>query len=205
MFQLSPVGRELIRGIEKLSTTVYYDPDVATVGYGHAIKTPDGHLVSIKAYGRTKCDALADQYMMSKFGAHALTPAQAEALFNEDMKEFTDAVNAVCDDKTYQAEFDAMVSFAFNCGSAGFGRSSVAKFHKAGARKVGDVSLSGLAAWSKSAAAASPTNIQQAFAAWSKDDGKWLLGLYRRRLTELLVYGGHTLDEAKKTAWGFAG
>ncbi len=202
MFSISADGRTLIQGTEKLATTVYYDPDVATIGYGHAI-VMNGHQVSIKALGRAAADQQAQAYMMSKFGKTTITDADAQALFNEDMASFTKAVNAVCDASTYQCEFDAMVSFAFNCGVGGFNSSSVAKFHKANQRTVGDISMSDLATWSKGHS--NPTNIQQAFAAWSKDNGAWELGLYRRRLEELLVYAGHKAAEAYTTAWSFKG
>lgn len=206
MLFLSSDGRVLIRGVEKLATQFYYDPDIATIGYGHAILTPDGkHMVSIKAYGRAQADAYATAYMMKKWGKTTITSDEADALFNEDMKQYTDAVNAVCDAKTYQCEFDAMVSLSFNIGVAGFGSSSVARLHKQGARKVGDVTISTLASWSKTPAAARPSDIQQAFVSWCKDDGKWSLGLFHRRVAELLVYGGHSVSEATKTAWEFKG
>ncbi len=204
MLQLSPDGRVLIRGIEKLVPTFYYDSKgVSTVGYGHAI-VMNGAQVNKNSLGQAKADALSQQYMMQKWGKLTITDAEADALFTEDMKRFEDAVNTVVDATTYQAEFDAMSSFAFNCGPDAFKSGTLARLHKAGQRKVGDVSMSTLCAWSKDPVASkTPGNIQQAFVAWSRSGGVWLLGLFRRRVSELLVYGGHSVEEAVKTAWSF--
>lgn len=203
MFSISSEGRKLIRGIEKFAATFYYDSKgVSTVGFGHAIVV-NGAQVNKNTLGAAKADEMSKQYMLKKWGKTIITEAEADALFAEDMVEFENAVNAVCDSKTYQCEYDAMVSFAFNCGAAGFGRSSVAKYHKAGARKVGDISMSGLCAYSKTKPLPDPANIQQGFVSWSKSGGVWLLGLYRRRLAELMVYGGRKADEATQLAWSF--
>jgi hypothetical protein len=45
--------------------------------------------------------------------------------------------------------------------------------------------------------------MQLAFARWSNVNGKWALGLYRRRLAEIMVYGGTDAKSAIATAWGF--
>lgn len=204
MFTTSPDGRKLIRGIEKLGTSVYYDQKgIATVGYGHAI-VMNGAQVNKNIIGAVNAAAQASKYMQAKFGKQIITEAEAEALFSEDMREYEAAVNTVCDDKTYQCEFDAMVSYAFNCGSSAFKNGSVARYHKQGARKIGDISVSSLCAWSKvKANVKTPGNQQQAFAAYSYTGGNWALGLYRRRLSELLVYSGRKADDAITTAWAF--
>ena len=46
-----------------------------------------------------------------------ITEAEAEALLVKDLKRFEDAVNRLITVDINQNEFDAIVSFAFNCGS----------------------------------------------------------------------------------------
>lgn len=200
--QVSHDGLVLIQTAESFSPTVYYcTANVATVGWGHALTTPAGQQIDSDVFGRAKADALAKEAMQRKFGKQSITRAEADALLTKDLATYVAAVNKVVDATTHQCEFDAMVSFCFNAGVGGFASSAVARLHKAGARKVGTVSMSGLAALSK--AKAEPTNIQIAFARWSISNSKWTLGLYRRRLAELLVYGGKKAEDAVKIAWAY--
>ena len=46
-----------------------------------------------------------------------ITEAEAEALLVKDLKRFEDAVNRLITVDINQNEFDAIVSFAFNCGN----------------------------------------------------------------------------------------
>ena len=46
-----------------------------------------------------------------------ITEAEAEALLVKDLKRFEDAVNRLITVELTQNEFDAIVSFAFNCGN----------------------------------------------------------------------------------------
>ncbi len=46
-----------------------------------------------------------------------ITEAEAEALLVKDLKRFEDAVNRLITVDLTQNEFDAIVSFAFNCGN----------------------------------------------------------------------------------------
>lgn len=200
--RVSGAGLKLIQTAESLSLKVYYcSAHIATVGWGHALTTPAGQPIDYDVFGRAKADQLAAEAMQRLFGSQTITREQADALLAQDCTTFETAVNKVADAATAQCEFDAMVSFCFNVGAGNFASSAIARLHRAGQRKVGDVSLSGLCAQSK--AKADPSTMQIAFARWSNSNGAWTLGLYRRRLAELLVYGGHDVDTSITAAWGF--
>lgn len=202
--QISPQGLKLIQSAEKFSGTVYYEnAHIATVGWGHALTTAAGQLIDYDVFGRPKADQLAKDAMQRMFGKQTITVAEADALLIKDLASYVAAVNKIADDKTYQCEFDAMVSMCFNIGVGGFGSSAVARLHKAGVRKVGELSMSALAA--KAKAKADPTDIKIAFARWSNVNGSYSLGLFRRRLAEIMVYGGMKAEDAMKKAWSFNG
>ncbi|AXQ68680.1 endolysin [Caulobacter phage CcrPW] len=202
--QISAEGLKIIQSAEKFEPKFYYEnAHIATVGWGHALTTPAGQLIDYDVFGRPKADQLAREAMQRMFGKQEITVAEADALLTKDLARFVAAVNAVADDKTYQCEFDAMVSMAFNIGTAGFASSAVARLHKAGTRKVGQVSMSALSAAAKNKA--SPTDIKIAFVRWSNVNGAYSLGLFRRRLAEVMVYGGMKAADALKTAWSFKG
>lgn len=202
--QVSSEGLTVIQSAESFSPIVYYcSGHIATIGWGHALTTATGQIIDYDIFGKAKADQLAKEAMQRMFGKQTITREEADALLTHDLATYVAAVNKVADDKTFQCEFDAMVSMCFNVGVGAFAASAVARLHKAGNRKVGTLSMSGLAQQSK--AKADPTNIQVAFARWSNANGKWTLGLFRRRLAEVMVYGGKAAKEALATAWAFKG
>lgn len=202
--QISSQGLKLIQSAEKFEAEPYYcSAHVSTVGWGHALTTPSGQIIDYDVFGVARADQMTREAMQRMFGKQRITVAEADALLTQDLRGYTAEVNRIADAQTYQGEFDAMVSMCFNIGVAGFRSSAVARLHAAGARKVGNISMSGLAEQSR--AKASPTNIQIAFARWSNANGRWTLGLYRRRLAELMVYGGHDAEQSLATAWSFKG
>jgi GH24 family phage-related lysozyme (muramidase) len=90
----SPAGVELIKSFEGLALEAYPDPgtggDPWTIGYGHTgPEVKPGLTVDIE---------------------------QAESLLNEDLKKFEEAVERLITVEINQNEFDALVSFAYNCG-----------------------------------------------------------------------------------------
>jgi len=107
-----------------------------------------------------------------------ITQAESDRMFDGRLaREFEPGVMAaIGDSPTTQAQFDAMISLAWNIGIGGFARSSVARLHKAGDYM----------------AAAS------AFALWNKSGGKVIDGLVRRRKEEADLYlsGGTGLAPA---------
>lgn len=97
------------------------------------------------------------------------TQAQADARFAEHLAEFGEGVaKLIGGAPTTQAQFDAMVSLAYNIGLGNFGGSTLLKLHKAG----------------------DFTGAQAQFARWNKAAGKVMAGLSRRRAAEAAMYGG---------------
>lgn len=104
------------------------------------------------------------------------TQAQADARFAQDLAKFELGVNMLLGGApTTQAQFDALVSFAYNVGldidddtaAEGLGDSTLLRKHKAG----------------------DFAGAKGQFAAWNKNDGKVMNGLVRRRAAEAALYG----------------
>ncbi|AFO71731.1 endolysin [Caulobacter virus Karma] len=211
--RVSDTGLKLIQAWEGLGdgnpATVDLEPYVCpakvwTVGWGHALKTPTGQIIDVDVFGAARAKVLAAESMQRKFGKGAITRDQAVALLREDVTGFERSVDKMIGAAgATQAQFDALVSFAFNCGSANLQSSTLLRLHNAGKRAVGDVSMSALCKESKLSTPIG--NIAVAFSRWNKVNKVWALGLFRRRLSEVLVYGGHNPDEAVKAAQGFKG
>ena len=99
-----------------------------------------------------------------------IAQAGADALFDTDLAPF---VQTVCDTITVglqQYEFDALVILAFNIGRDGFKNSSVA-------RLVNDPR-----------AVTGHANLEAAWKAWNKSQGKVMKGLNNRRACEWNIY-----------------
>lgn len=200
--RVSPEGLKLIQSTETFEPKPYYcSAHVSTVGWGHALTTPTGQIIDYDVFGRAKADELTKAAMLRMFGKQSISVAEADALLDEDLNRYEGEVNRIVDAKTHQCEFDAMVSMCFNIGTGGFRSSAVARLHAAGVRKIGDISLSALAQASKNKAA--PTTMPIAFVRWSNSNGAWTKGLFRRRIAELLVYGGRSAAEGLKIGWSY--
>lgn len=108
MRQITDAALDLIKRDEGLRLTAYQDPvGVLTIGYGH---TGTG----IRP-------------------GQQITEAEAELLLRGDLRSAQVAVDAVTHDvATTDAQFSAMVSLAFNIGTAAFKGSSVLRKHRAG-------------------------------------------------------------------------
>jgi RHS repeat-associated protein len=141
---LSPAGAAFIRSYEKFRPAVYKptDNDKPTIGYGHVVKPGEN------------------------FGA-GVTRAQGEALFAQDARQFTGAVNRALTVWVPQQAFDAFVSLSFNIGGTGFAVSSLATQTNA---------LAPLA--------------QPDFTQYSFQKGEFLQGLFNRRIDEYEMYSG---------------
>lgn len=117
-----------------------------------------------------KCSAGVDTIGFGSTGAHVkpgmvITQAQAESLLLKDLERFERGVARLAP-KTTQAQFDALVSFAFNLGLGNLEKSTLLKKHNAG-------DYAGAAA---------------EFVKWNKAGGKVLAGLTRRREAESGLY-----------------
>ena len=95
------------------------------------------------------------------------TQAQADEAFARDINKYGAKVAALLgDDPTTPAQFGAMVALAYNIGLGAFARSTVLRKHREG----------------KFGAAA------DSFLLWTKQAGKVLAGLVRRRNAERALY-----------------
>ncbi|WP_310534593.1 lysozyme [Novosphingobium sp.] len=138
--QIGAAGLALIKEFEGLELKAYLCPaKVWTIGYG----STGPHVTP----------------------GQVITEAQADVLLQSDLDRFEDAVAKAAPGAT-QAQFDAMVSLAFNIGIGAFGKSSVLRLHKAGDHRA----------------------AAEAFALWNKGGGRVLPGLQRRRAKEADLY-----------------
>lgn len=97
------------------------------------------------------------------------TQEEADERFAADLAKFSNGVQAaVGTAHTTQGQFDALVSFAYNCGIPALNSSTLLKLHKAG----------------------KPEEAAEQFKRWSKQEGVELKGLVRRRLAEADIYRG---------------
>lgn len=156
----SPAGRAFIGRHEGLRLAAYRDAaGVWTIGYGHtAAAGPPA-----PAAGMT-------------IGA-----AEAEAILGRDLARFEQAVTRLVAVPLTQAQFDALVSFAFNVGEGALARSTLLKKLNAG-------DVAGAAA---------------EFGRWNKAGGRVLAGLTRRRAEERALFeerGGAVVSTAAAPA-----
>lgn len=148
---------KVIRHFEGCELKAYRCPaGIMTIGYGHTGPTA--------APGRT------------------ISQAQAEELLKHDVQRFVREVNSLVKVPLTHGQFDALVSFAYNCGSdidadtiaEGLGDSTLLKMVNAG----------------RFDAAAGE------FAKWNKAGGKVLSGLVKRRATEAHLFRTSTFKVA---------
>lgn len=142
---VSTPGIILIKQFEGLRLQAYPDPGTGgapwTVGYGHT--GPD------------------------VYRGLRITEREAEDLLKKDLARFERGVDRLTEGSfTTQAQFNAMVSLAYNIGLGAFQRSSVLRYHRQG---------------QKIRAGAS-------FLLWVKAAGRKLPGLVRRRAAERAMY-----------------
>jgi GH24 family phage-related lysozyme (muramidase) len=205
--QVSPAGLSLVQAWEGIEdgnpSTVLLDPYIDpkgfyTVGWGNLLTTAAGVPICIHTQGAANAATLARDSMLRQFGAIAISRDQAVALLNQDMGKTETFVTQHVVQTTTQSQFDALCAFTFNVGMGNLQSSSVLRLHNAGQRSIGLMSLPDLATWSKGVLHSSPQDMPEAFAAWAYSGGSWMLGLFRRRISEALVYGG--VDGAKAYA-----
>jgi lysozyme len=185
--------------------TPLYDPYicpalVVTIGFGHAIKRPDGSMIRAKS----KDDKLAIEegvfFFQKLFQKSALTLAECEALLLTDLTQFAHAVSKMVRADTPQNQFDALTSFAFNAGPLALKKSTLLRLHQKGVPPNGGrltaVEMKTLVASTKQRLA--PTDVRTAFTAWSHAGSppQFLSGLFRRRISEYLLYTGERAADA---------
>lgn len=155
----SAAAIDLIHSFETLQLTAYKDP-----GSKNGLPITNGWGSTTDLQGQP-----------IKLGA-IWTREYADAVFARDLAAFETGVNLLLAGKpTTQAQFDALVSFAYNVGldidddtiAEGLGDSTLLKKHLAG----------------------DYAGAQAAFASWRYNDGKVMNGLVRRRAAEAALYG----------------
>ncbi|MBP5372450.1 MAG: lysozyme [Bacteroidales bacterium] len=133
-------GIELIKRYEGCRLRAYLCPaGVPTIGYGHTAGVKIGDVI---------------------------TGIQAEELLKNDVRPIEAFLSRQGLTLT-QNQFDALVSFCFNCGCGAFQRSSL---RKAIVAKAGD------------------DEIRECFLKWTKANGKTLPGLVKRRTDEANLF-----------------
>lgn len=105
-----------------------------------------------------------------------ITVETAEKLLRHDLGNFVKTVRQHVEVALNPEQFGALVSFAFNLGGGNLGRSTLLK-------KLNKGDYDGAA---------------KEFPNWCKAGGKRLLGLYRRRMAEKLLFEGKDWTKAKK-------
>lgn len=143
--KISQRGIDLIKQFEGLSLTAYPDPGTGgepwTIGYGHTGGVKKGQTI---------------------------TESRAEELLREDVRRFEVAVDRLVKVPLTQAQFDALLSFAFNLGAGNLGSSTLLRLLNAG-------DYAGAAAQ---------------FERWVNAAGKIMPGLVRRRAAERALFEG---------------
>ena len=135
-------GIQLICQFEGLKLERYRDAvGLWTIGYGHLILKEE----------------------MEKLTK--ITTGEAKDLLRKDLKRTEDGVKKLLNQPATQAQFDALVSFAFNLGVGNLKKSTLLKKFNAG-----DVQGAALQ-----------------FKSWNKAGGKVLAGLTRRREAEMVI------------------
>jgi lysozyme len=142
-----PKGIALIHSFETCVLKPYRCPaGIPTIGWGNTFYE-DGTKVTMKD--------------------PPITQDRANKLFEFILKQFERDVDSYCIDTINQNQFDALVSFAYNCGSQNLKTSTLIKKVN---KNIND-----------------PAIVTE-FAKWNKSAGKVLAGLVRRRKAEAELY-----------------
>jgi lysozyme len=140
MMKLSKTGADLIKKYEGCRLTAYLCPaNVWTIGWGHTGNVKKGQTI---------------------------TQVQADTFFDKDIQRFVDGVNDIVKVEINQNQFDALVSFTYNCGVDALRKSSLAKYLNA---KQFD-------------------KASAEFDRWNKGGGEVLKGLINRRKEERTLF-----------------
>jgi lysozyme len=143
----SKQGIDLIKSFEGLKLKPYLcSAKVPTIGYG-STRYNNGVKVTLKDT--------------------PITEEKALVLLEDTLKQYELAVDAFCVDTINQNQFDALVSFAYNCGVGNLKSSTLLK----------KVNLN-----------PSDPTISNEFLRWNKAAGKPLKGLTNRRIAEATLY-----------------
>jgi lysozyme len=141
MMKISQNGINLIKHYEQCRLQTYRDATgTPTIGWGHTGKDV--------RMGMT------------------ITQSEADRLLTEDLARFVNAVNTYANVPLSQNQFDALVSFTYNCGEGNLRTSTLL-------RKLNSKDYKGAAA---------------EFPRWNRSKGKILKGLINRRAAEQALF-----------------
>lgn len=160
---LSPYGTEFVAAFEGFVPHVYNDaasPPNATIGFGHLIHR-----------GPVTAEDLANW-------RGGITRQNALTLLRRDATRAVMAVHQFVDVKLSQPQFDALCSFAFNCGPGALQLSSVRKAVNSKPRL--DLTFRENADWFR--------RVEDGLLLWDHAGGVVLAGLERRRLAEARLF-----------------
>jgi GH24 family phage-related lysozyme (muramidase) len=143
----SSAGTDLIKEFEGLRLEAYLCPaDVLTIGYGHT-------------------DAAGPPNVRRGM---RITKAEADHILEQDLIKYEKAVDRLVKVPLTQNQFDALVSFAFNCGTGALEKSTLLRRLNRGEYD------------------AVPPELMK----WNKAGGRELTGLTRRRRAEAKLWRG---------------
>lgn len=152
---ISVAGINLIKEFEGLELTSYPDPGTNgepwTIGYGHTSMAGPPRVLPHMTINRF----------------------EAERILRDDLRKYEAAVKKMVTVELKQNQFDALVSFAYNCGIGNLQKSTLLKRVNAG--RFDDVPAE--------------------FMKWTKAAGKTMKGLVRRRRAEAAMWRG--MDDGK--------
>lgn len=145
--KISQEGLDLIKNYEGFSSKPYLcSAGVPTIGYG-ATYYPNGTRVTLN-----------DSSITEEWG---------EVMLQKMLEYYEKEVDSMTTDTINQSQFDALVSFAYNCGVQNLKKSTLLKL----------VNIN-----------PTDSNIQLEFMKWNKAKGKVIPGLTKRRAAEAALY-----------------
>lgn len=165
MAKASEKGRRFIQNYEALRLQTYDDATGAPVNVGGFAR---GTLTI--GFGHTGPDVVPGLI---------ITRVRADELFSQDLKRFEAGVESVLKRAASQAQFDSLVSLAYNIGLGQFeipGTQPGRGFR--GSTVLKEFNKGNLAA------------AANAFIMWINDDGKISVGLVKRRVAEIVQFLG---------------
>jgi GH24 family phage-related lysozyme (muramidase) len=128
--QMSPEGRLALQGHESCVLHPYPDANGASIGWGHFITPGDPWYADVQAVlsrglvGTSLRDALALIV--------TITQTQADAMLTHDLIRYEACINGCVTAPITQPQFDSLVDFSYNEGTAALPRSTLLKYLNAG-------------------------------------------------------------------------
>lgn len=166
----------LIKKWEGFRSKPYMDVvGIWTIGYGTLIKDPNGRPYR----GEAERDVVYALY------PEPISESTASEILDEEIDSYVKCVDKHAKNCTPNQR-DALISLCYNIGTTAFKNSTLLKHHNSGQRLP--TSLTRDIAIMKSQTRESIPNAPDQFIRWSYANGRWVKGLFNRRLEERSVY-----------------